>query len=194
MSNAIFPTLPGLTWSITKSPTWSTQIQTSVSGREQRAAFYLYPLWNFTLTYEFLRSDSNAELQSLMGFYNLRKGSYDSFLFKDPSDFNVTNQVIGTGDGTTKTFYLLHPIGSWVEPIGYSDNITVVTVNDVAVLTGITNDGVSVTFATAPSAGASIKWGGTFYYRVRFAKDAVDYENFMYQLWSLKKLELVTSR
>ncbi len=30
----VFPTLPGLAWSVTKSPTFQTRIQRAVSGRE----------------------------------------------------------------------------------------------------------------------------------------------------------------
>jgi len=166
-----------------------------VSGRELRASFYANPIWKWTLNYEVVRSKTALpELASILGFFNLRQGSFDSFLYADPTDYTTTNQVIGVGNGSTTKFTLLHSIGAWTEPIGYSDNITVVTVNDVAVLTGITNDGVSVTFATAPANGAVIKWGGTFYYRVRFVKDESDFENFMKDLWTLKKLELVTAR
>jgi len=195
MSNAIFPTLAGLSWSTTKIPTWSTKVQRSVNGRELRAAYYQNPIWRFTLSFNFLRADVvNAELQSIMGFYNLRQGSFDDFLYKDPTDNNAVYQVVGTGNGSTKTFRLVHQIGSWVEPIGYTDNIVAVTVNDVPVLSGITNDGLSITFATAPASGAVIKWLGFFYYRVRFAKDESEYENFMQDLWTLKKIELVTAR
>ena len=37
MGNAVFPTLPGLKWGVTKTPIWSTQVQKSISGRELRA-------------------------------------------------------------------------------------------------------------------------------------------------------------
>ena len=50
----IFPALPGLAWSVTKSPTFQTRIQRAVSGRELRALDYPYPLWQFTLVFDFL--------------------------------------------------------------------------------------------------------------------------------------------
>ena len=43
----IFPALPGLAWSVTKTPTFQTRIQRAVSGRELRALDYPYPLWQF---------------------------------------------------------------------------------------------------------------------------------------------------
>ena len=50
MSNAIFPTLPGLKWGTTRTPQWSTQVQQASSGREMRAAFWSYPRWKYSLS------------------------------------------------------------------------------------------------------------------------------------------------
>ena len=66
-----FPALPGLTWSVTKTPIFQTRIQRAVSGRELRALDYPYPLWQFALVYDFLRDDQAAgydELRTLLGF------------------------------------------------------------------------------------------------------------------------------
>lgn len=196
MSNAIFPTLAGLAWSTYKTPNWNTKTQKSVNGAELRAKFFIYPIWNFTLSFEFLRADAvNAELQTLLAFFNARSGSYDDFLFMDPTDHTATSQVIATGDGSTKNFPLLHSIGGWVEPIGYSNDASIY-VNGVFQSSGVvynsTNNGI--VFTTAPAAGATITWSGNFYYRVRFAKDANEFENFMKDLWSSKKIEMVTAR
>jgi len=38
----IFPSLPGLAWSVTKTPIFQTRIQRAVSGRESRALDYPY--------------------------------------------------------------------------------------------------------------------------------------------------------
>ena len=51
----VFPELPGLAWSVTKTPTFQTRIQRAVSGRELRALDYPFPLWQFTLVFAFLR-------------------------------------------------------------------------------------------------------------------------------------------
>lgn len=194
MSNAILPTYPGLAWSVMKVPMWSTKIQKSVNGRELRAAYYQNPIWKFTMSFDVLRAKAALhELQDLMAFYNLRMGSFDSFLYKDLSDFTATAQQIGTGNGTNKKFRLLHSIGSWVEPIGYTDNITQVKVNGV-VTTAYSADGESITLTSAPGSGAAVTWSGTFYYRVRFNNDSADFDNFMKDLWTLKKLELVSAR
>ena len=96
----IFPALPGLAWSVTKAPTFQTRIQRAVSGRELRALDYPYPLWQFTLVFAFLRDNPAAgfdELRTLMGFYLACQGAYGTFLFQDPSDYQVIGQYLGTG-------------------------------------------------------------------------------------------------
>jgi uncharacterized protein (TIGR02217 family) len=60
------------------------------------------------------------------------------------------------------------------DPAGYS----------VAFDTGV------VTFGTPPPAGRSITADFTYRFRVRFADDTAEFENFMYQLWQLKQIKL----
>ena len=194
MGQAVFPTLAGLTWSVTKTPQFKTQIRRSVSGSELRAAFMSYPTYTFQLSYDVLREAvAYAELQNIMGFFKQRQGSYDSFLFTDPTDNSVAQQSFGTGDGAATTFQLVRNYGGYIEPIMNVNAAPSIYVNgSLQTLTThytISSTGL-VTFVTAPGAGLSITWSGTFYYRVRFNNDSADFENFMYQLWSLKKLEL----
>ena len=96
----IFPSLPGLAWSVTKTPTFQTRIQRAVSGRELRAVDYPFPLWQFPLVFDLLRDNPAAgydELRTLMGFFMLCQGAYDTFLFHDPTDDQVAGQQIGVG-------------------------------------------------------------------------------------------------
>lgn len=193
MSDAIFPTLPGLAWSIQKTPTWRTAIQEAVSGKEVRMAFRGVPKWKFSLTYEFLRGgNGRTELQQMVAFFNMRKGAFDSFLFKDGSDNTAMAQQFAVGDGVTRSFPLLHSIGGWVEPVGYATGVAV-SVNGVAQTSPAqfsAADGVNAVFAVAPVPGAILTWSGTFYYRVRFSKDEMEFDQFMKDLWQLKKCEL----
>lgn len=190
MSNNIFPALPGLAWSVVKAPAWKTGIQQAVSGKEIRTAYRARPIWRFTLTYEFLRGANGfTEFQTLVAFFNLRMGSFDSFLLLDDSDNVVSGQSLGFGDGVTRSFQLTHSIGGWLEPVGYASN-AVLTVGGV-VTAYSTTDNVTVTFATAPAYGATISWSGSFYYRVRFEKDTMDFDQFMKDFWTLKKCDLL---
>lgn len=106
MSNAVFPTLAGLTWNVLKSPRWSSKVQQSVGGKEMRAAYWTTPLYTWQLTYELLRASALLELQALIGFFNARQGKFDSFLFSDPSDNSVTAMGFGVGDAVKTAFQL----------------------------------------------------------------------------------------
>lgn len=64
---AIFPSLPGQGWSVTKSPRFATRIQRAVSGRELRALDQPYPLWTWTLTYPLLRDRNDARSPARAG-------------------------------------------------------------------------------------------------------------------------------
>ena len=47
MSNAIFPTLPGITWDTIKTPIFNTITKKAVSGRETRVAYMAAPMYSF---------------------------------------------------------------------------------------------------------------------------------------------------
>jgi uncharacterized protein (TIGR02217 family) len=118
MSNDVFPTLPGLKWGTNKQPIWATKVLTAASGRETRGSFQSYPRWKFTLSYEFLRAGGGfSELQQLVGFFNQRMGSFDSFLYRDPNDYQVADQALGTGDGSRVEYRLVRALGGFVEPV-----------------------------------------------------------------------------
>lgn len=51
-----------------------------------------------------------------------------------------------------------------------------------------------VTFSTAPLANAVLTWSGSYYWRVRFKQDMQESDNFMYKLYSMKKVELEMDR
>jgi uncharacterized protein (TIGR02217 family) len=194
MSNAVFPTLPGLSWSVTKSPQWSTRVQKAVSGREFRAAYYNLPLWTFKLAYEVLRAGAQQELQQLVGFYLARQGSFDSFLYADPTDHAVVAQPFGTGNGATTKFQLTRTMGGYAEPIVAPQATPAIYANGVLQSSGVAVDlttGIA-TFTTAPANGVLLTWTGSFYYRCRFLADSIDFDNFMSDLWQAKKVEFVS--
>jgi uncharacterized protein (TIGR02217 family) len=193
MSNSVYPTLEGLTWGVLKTPRFNTIIQASVSGKELRASTMAYPVYTFKLKYEFLKL---ADLKVLMGFFNLRRGAWDNFLFSDPNDNNVIAQNIGTGNGSTTKFQLTRTYGSFTEPVMNVNGTANIYVNGVLKTLGgdYTIDSLGmITFASAPIAAASITWTGTYYFRCRFVNDESEFENFMYNLWSHGGLELVGS-
>lgn len=196
MSNAVFPSFPGLTWNIIRRPRWSTVTKKSVSGREFRSAQFSYPLWEYKLSFEVLRARSALpEMQQLAAFFNARQGSFDDFLYSDPDDNSVTLQGFGMGNGSTTQFQLVRAFGGYTEPVFSLNSAPLIYVNGV-LQTVTTNYTVSstglVTFVTPPGNGLALTWSGTYYWRVRFMQDAIDFNQFMRQLWELKTLEFTT--
>ena len=191
---ALFPTLPGIQWGVQKSPQFNTATHRAVSGYEIRAARMQYPLWTFTLSYEFLRDGAYAELKTLLGFFLQRMGSFSAFCYSDPSDNTVVDQAFAVGDGVTSSFALTRAYGGFVEPVQNLDGTPQIVVGgtplaptDFSILDGV------VMLATPPAAGAVLTWTGSFFYRVRFVNDHADFNQFMFELYELKQISFVGS-
>jgi len=196
MSSSVFPTLPGMTFDIKKRPQFSTIIQRTASGKEIRSALMSYPLWQFEIGFDVLRSSAAyAEFQTLAGFFLQMMGNYDTFLFNDTSDNSVTAQLFGTGDASTISFQLVRALGGFTEPIQNVNGAPAIYVSGV--LKTLTTDytissaGV-ITFVSAPASGALLTWTGGFYYRCRFDMDVAEFNNFMSGLWDMGKCAFVS--
>jgi uncharacterized protein (TIGR02217 family) len=200
----IFPVLPGLGWSVTKAPRFAGRIQHAVSGREVRVLDQPYPIWTWTLTYSLLRDKWDArgagglgagydELRTIAGFFLAQQGTFQPFLFDDPTDSVAAGQVIGTGNSTSTSFQLVRNMGAFAEPMTAPNVVSAVYFNgvrqDPAGYTADADTG-QLTFAAPPPAGQIVTADFTYRFRVRFADDAAEFENFMYQLWQLKQIKL----
>lgn len=203
MTEPVFPDLPGLGWSVTRAPQFATRTQKAISGRELRLAAQLVPIWEWTLAYDFLRDQNDIresgglgvgydELRTLVGFFLARNGSFQAFLYVDPTDWTIANQTIGVGDGLTTTFQLVRTFGGFVEPITAPVLVSAIRENGSTLLGGSytvdTATGI-VTFGTAPGAGHVMTADFTYAFRVRFSDDSAQFENFMFQLWTLKQIK-----
>ena len=197
MSNIQYPVLPGLEFNLGMTPSFSTKVQKAASGRELRAAFQLYPMWTFSLSYEFLRDGARgADFDTLGGFFLARQGMFDSFLFSAPSDNAVVAMPFGVGDGATKNFQLTRAFGaggfSFIEPVMNVSGSPGIYINGVLQGSGysVGSTGI-VAFTGAPTNGLPLTWTGSFLYRCRFLQDASQFELFMQDLWQLKKIEFI---
>jgi uncharacterized protein (TIGR02217 family) len=198
----IFPEIPTLAWSVLKAPSFSTRIQKSVSGRELRLADQSSPIWEWTLTYEVLRDKWDGrggaglgtgydELRLLAGFFLARRGSFEPFLYKDPTDTFIIDQYIGTGDGATTQYQIYRNFGGFYEAITapyyvvVKDDGLTVPPEQYAVnyATGM------ITFTGPRLAGHVMSVDMNYYFRVRFSDDSTEYENFLYQLWSAREIK-----
>jgi uncharacterized protein (TIGR02217 family) len=181
-----------------------------VSGRELRVVDQPNPIWSWTLTYSMLRDEHDTraasgpgvgydELRTLMGFFLQQQGAFQPFLFDDPTDDMVSAQAIGTGNGSTTVFQLVRSMGVALPGGGFAEPITAPNAVSAIYLDGIVQSALGysvdlttglVTFTVSPPAGQLVTADFTYYFRVRFADDTADFENFLYQLWSLKQVKL----
>lgn len=199
MSNAVFPALAGLTPKQPRRPMFKTRVQQAVSGRELRASFQQYPIYQFGLGFDVLRDGiGETELDTLCGFFLARQGSFDSFLYTDPADNTVTDMPFGTGTGIATVFQLSRAFGAggftFSEPVQNLNAVTAIKKNGVTLTltTDYTIDATGlVSFVVAPPGGHTLTWSGSFYYRCRFLADVADFESFLKDLWELRKIEFI---
>jgi uncharacterized protein (TIGR02217 family) len=216
MSNLLFPKIRGLGWSVVKKPTFNTDIQESLAGREVRIQNFQNPIWEFTLTYEYLLNDARfrdesgqTPLEALVGFFLARGGQFDDFLLNESDltqrleDSVYSGQPIGTGDGNTKSFQLVRNIGGFLEavqnPAGQVAAVTVIGQPAKVQNADFTITNGLVTFVTAPPLGAAVIADFTMLHRVRFAgggsgRDGIEFNNFFYNLYECKEVQLHTVR
>lgn len=196
MSNAVFPSLPGISAERDAEPMFDNIVQRSSAGRRYAMGKRLYPVWRFTLRFNFLRQRAGyTELTALQGFFLQRRGSLQDFLLMD-REWNSVDapQAFGVGDGSTTRFRLVQARAGFVEPIGaVRGTPTIRAAGSVVAASGysIDDDGW-VTFNTAPAAGAALDWTGGFYYRVAFAKASLTFTQFLKDLYSVDGVELET--
>jgi uncharacterized protein (TIGR02217 family) len=196
---AIFPILPGLSFPVTKTPIWSTQVATANSGRERRRKQWSYPKWRFKISHDVLRDAASfGELQRLWAFFNAKAGQYAEFSYFDAADNNAADQPFGTGDGVTTSFQLSRTIGTgamaFTEPVRSVAGLPTIKIDGSATGAFALDANGLVTFASAPTAGAALTWSGQFMFLVRFEQDELEAEQMMQSLWSQGGLTLVTVR
>jgi len=194
----LFPTLAGIGFPVRRSPEWKTLRQESVSGKQYPVGLMAYPLWNWELPFDLLRSTAaKVELQTLQGFINQQNGGAIPFAYNDSHDNTVTAQANGVGTAGGQTvFQLVRTWGGFTEPVVAVHGAFTVYLDTVAQETTaytITDGGV-LTFGTAPGAGVAITWTGFYYWLVTFPEDLQEFEEFMYHLWSAKNIRLRSYR
>lgn len=201
-----FPTLQGLTWGCKASPSFSTAIARAATGREVAFPLQSSVLWDFDLSYEFLRGNNSvqqaptapaySDFDTIAGFFCQVQGRAQTFLFpyslytRNPNDGVLNGQKIGTGNGSAVSFQVTRSYGGYNEPL-QSPTVTAVMVNGTVVSSStysITNG--LITFTSAPANNAIITINGVWQYACRFTDDDLDFEGFMYELYELQSVKL----
>jgi len=169
-------------------PERRTEIVALASGHEERNARRADSRrrWNLGSGLRSL-----ADLETLVAFFEERRGRLTGFRFRDPLDWTssplarapaATDQALGTGDGARRSFALVKTYGGGFAP--YARPIMKPVAGSVLVaVNGVATDAATVdattglvTFAegAAPAAGASVTAGFAFDVAVRFDADRLD--------------------
>lgn len=199
----VFPVLNQLGWSVMRSPVFNTLVSLHASGKEIRSPRAVYPRWEFTLTYEGLKSDGAQSFQALFSFFQSMKGRGNRFAFTDPENNTVTAGFIGTGDGFRTNFTLCRSVGlNYEEPVGFINSLTAVYVNGVLVdpadyqlwyNNGITNNTYpQVLFDTPVADGAVVTADFSYYFLCRFYDDTMTFEEFMKHFHEARSVKFIT--
>jgi hypothetical protein len=207
--------LRGLGYSSKWTPEFFVQSAKSATGAEIDLLIAQYPLHSFELTYRFLRdgvawrdSLSALEFRTMMGFFLSMQGTAGRCLYRNPDDYQVFQNQIGTGDGSTRTFTLTRSYGAngytASEPIGQVIpgelfNVYLAgsstPVNPTLYTLSTTNPVANtITFTSAPAVGQAITVDMSYYYYCKLADTAVTFEKFMARLWALNKVQLRSCR
>lgn len=163
-------------------PERRTDVMTLTSGREVRNAAWSRSRrrWDVGGAITDL-----ARLQELVAFFEARSGRLFGFRFRDPLDFSSatpgetitsSDQLLGFGDDTTRTFQLQKHYGDVTRPILQPIKETVLVALDGApVETGwsFDPDVGQIRFDAAPPDGVSISAGFEFDCPVRFESDQI---------------------
>ena len=198
MGSLTFPTLQGISWLVTKSPSWEggTLKSTAASGVEYTSSLWTFPRWKWEVSFDYLPL---ADLQTLLGFFNSVYGAGDSWLFEDINDKTVIGQVIGTGDGVQTAFQFVRAWGNFVEPVLYVDPSPAPVIYDNGFIVSptaytVTNAGGIVTFTVPRISGHVISADFSYKWPCRFQTDSYDFDEFMKQLWENKKLSFISQK
>ena len=196
----ILPQFPGQGWSVHRKPTFSTRIASHVSGRENTAPNYAYPVREFEIVLNALDSNGSRSAlalnsaQALEGIFNTCAGRAYPFLYVDPEDNIAGNVAIGTGNGTTTTFTAQRPRGGFNEPVGYVLSLAAVMVNG-AIVSGCTVTAPNqIVLPSAPAAAAAITANFEFAYLCKFSDDSLDLEEFMNGIVMVQSVKFKVTR
>lgn len=153
-------------------PQLRTDIIRSASGREVRNSAQSGSRRRFNVG---VGVKSQADMETLLAFYEARSGELEPFLFRDPFDYKGEGEVIGTGDGAQTKFDLIKSYGERTRRIYFPD-VSSLSISVDSVITPVTWNPQTkqIEFASPPINGATITADFTFDILARFDSSQLD--------------------
>ena len=155
-------------------PQFNTRVVTLANGFERRNGDWAEARRKFTIP--FLNLSRERYLPILNMFY-AAKGMLHCFLYRDPTDNEAIDELIGFGDGIRTDFQLSKL--TVVDGFTYQRNVYAipddetieVTVDSIPTSVLVDKDRGLILFDAAPASNAEIRWSGIFDVWVRFNQD-----------------------
>ncbi len=176
---------------------FSTEIAITKNKQEIRNSNWNNTRFRYNLLYKKCNEHIYEKLQS---FFLICNGRKIAFNFKDKNDYQIRNQVIGTGDGETKTFEIYKNYSykelSFKRRIFKLQNTTV-SINDTKIdRKYYTIDDGILRFADdkIPEAGDAIAIDTEYYVIVRFDSDYLPITRHRHDCIELPDISLVEVR
>lgn len=205
MALPLFPltTVRGAAWSVVKRPVYNTIEQTASNGRKIRLPQWIAPLWEFDFTWTVLSDNINilpikqgntytdyiTFLQWALGVY----GKALDFVYQ-PEDSQQT--LVTLSPDANGNAQVVHYIGTFAEPVQEVNGTTIqVYFNGVLQAAPTIGQPSSVApylgyvIQNCPT-GQTVQASFTYYYRCQLSDDKIDFEEFMYRLYELKKITI----
>ncbi|WBQ12887.1 DUF2460 domain-containing protein [Hyphomonadaceae bacterium BL14] len=189
---------PDISYGASGGPGYSTTVVTTVSGHERRNANWAAARGRWNVAHGLKKREQVA---TLIAFFRARRGRAYGFRFRDWTDYQALAQLIGVGDGATKTFQLIKRYASGGEieariiakPVTGTVKITLDGVEAASGWSVNTSTGL-VTFTTAPPSGVQVTADFEFDVPVRFDSDQMDITIETYQLGSWGQIPVLEIR
>ena len=167
-------------------PERRTDVVMTASGHEERNARWADSRRSYNVGYGVKSVD---DLQSVISFFEERRGRLYAFRFKDYTDYksclpshvvSATDQVIGNGDGVTTTFQLVKNYGAqrpWtrtiVAPVLGTVTVAINGLNSTFFTVDLTTGLVTFAAGHIPPSAAVVSAGFEFDVPVRFDTDKI---------------------
>ena len=191
-----FPT--DISYGSSGGPEFSTDVVITHSGYEQRNVNWSDARAVYNVSHGV---KTQTQLDSLIAFFRARQGKAYGFRFKDWSDYSVSGQQIGVGDGAETQFQLIKQYISSPTTISRDikkpvDGTLTVYFDGIEQVSGVSLDSVSgvVTFSSAPASAVVITADFEFDVPVRFDTDRLSASLDSYGVNSWNNIPIVEVR
>lgn len=177
-------------------PRFNTAVVTLDGGYEQTQQNWELPRRAWQIGYGV---QSKADFEDVLAFFIARRGRARAFRFKDWSDYQITNQIIGTGDATTDQFQIFKLYDDSALP--FERPITqivtgtlTVTLDNVPTTSYTLLTGGIIDFLSPPASGKVIRVTCEFDVPVRFDNDQMNINLLWSEAGSIPSIPIVEVR